>query len=321
MRVNSWYCVIIFKSIMHRSKLPMLNFFYEHRKLVSMVLGSITFAALLRFLMSDSLTKPTPRKNTKAARTSVARTAKKNASKKQPAKKVPRNILVYITGEVVRPGVYKLSDDATILQLVEKAGGFNENADMYTLNFSDKVTEGGHVHIGTLFQEDTSSEVPAVNIERRININSATQKELESLPGIDSETAQRIINFRKAKGDFATPEALTKVRGISHAKLQNILPLIKAERTVKVVQQQKSSKSSSPASSLVDINTASVSRLDTLPGISLTLARRIVDYRNTHGLFRSPEELLKVSGMNRTRLERIIPHITLNQFTTRVVSP
>lgn len=61
----------------------------------------------------------------------------------------------------------------------------------------------------------------------------------------------------------------------------------------------------------ININTASMSLLQTLPNIGETLAKRIVDYRNEHGDFTAPEDLLLVEGIGEKRLEQIREYITV----------
>ena len=71
---------------------------------------------------------------------------------------------------------------------------------------------------------------------------------------------------------------------------------------------QSTQPSAAPAS--VNINTADARELSRLPGIGEVLAERIVDYRNTHGPFSAPEELLKVSGIGASTLEAILDSVT-----------
>ena len=63
---------------------------------------------------------------------------------------------------------------------------------------------------------------------------------------------------------------------------------------------------------LVDLNTAGVEELTTLPGIGESLAKRIIDYRTAHGPFESPEGLLEVSGIGEKKLEELRDYITVD---------
>ena len=67
-----------------------------------------------------------------------------------------------------------------------------------------------------------------------------------------------------------------------------------------------------PNYSLIDINRASLSELQKIKGVGPSLAQRIVDYRNSHGSFTKPEDLLKVKGIGSATLEKIRPQITIN---------
>ena len=62
---------------------------------------------------------------------------------------------------------------------------------------------------------------------------------------------------------------------------------------------------------LVDLNTAGIEELTTLPGIGESLAKRIVDYRTEHGPFESPEALMEVSGIGEKKLEELRDYVTV----------
>ena len=66
---------------------------------------------------------------------------------------------------------------------------------------------------------------------------------------------------------------------------------------------------------LVDLNTAGIEDLATLPGIGEGLAKRIVDYRTEHGPFEGPEGLMEVSGIGEKKLEELRDYITVSNGT------
>jgi competence protein ComEA len=72
-------------------------------------------------------------------------------------------------------------------------------------------------------------EVPTPNAPRLLNINTATQAELETLPRIGPSTAQAIIEYRDANGPFVTIDDLVEVPGIGPATLENLRELISVE--------------------------------------------------------------------------------------------
>lgn len=295
----------------------MREIFERYQKAIITGGGVIIFiiAGLLTMLFTDSgnfyppsETKPVPQ----------------NQPKIQPAEvqtpQPPKILFVYITGEIRKPGVYKLSEDARIFQLVEMAGGFTSKADTESLNLAETLADGVHVHIGAKLQErqEESPIIPGMPAAKSqvivqsgiqqssglININTATASELESLPGIGPAIAQRIIEYRNTHGNFSRPEDLINVRGIGQSKLTQVLPHITASNSGSRVAQPKSSTGQA-ASSLIDINRATAKELERLPGVGAATAKRIVEYRKSHGAFTKPEDLINIRGIGSAKLEKM----------------
>ncbi len=136
---------------------------------------------------------------------------------------------VYISGAVAHPDVYTLPPDAIVRDAVEAAGGFTADADRDRINLAQHLSDGEHIHIPRLGEAPT----PAPQISEGtplpsgpIDINTATQAELETLPGIGPALAQRIIEYREEHGPFASIEQIQNVSGIGPAKFEAIKDLI-----------------------------------------------------------------------------------------------
>lgn len=151
-----------------------------------------------------------------------------------------QKIYVHITGEIKYPGVYEMETGDRVFQLVEKAGGLTENADISSINLSKKLVDGEKITIfakktsvvtenlsssGNLYNPPISTN-SSTNSSNLININTASQKELEELPGIGPTLSQRIIEYREKNGYFQTIEDIKKVSGIGDKKFEAIKDLI-----------------------------------------------------------------------------------------------
>jgi len=143
-------------------------------------------------------------------------------------------LVVYVTGAVNHPGVYKLSQDSRVQDAIIEAGGLSVDADPQNLNLAAFLKDGSRVLVPTLYSVIPTQDIPETaslgkrssDIDYMININTATQEELESLPYIGTEYAQRIIAYREAYGTFATIEAIQEVYGIGPKTFENIKDLI-----------------------------------------------------------------------------------------------
>ena len=149
--------------------------------------------------------------------------------------------VIYITGAVKKPGVYKVPAGSRVYQALDSAGGFAANADQEAVNLAAVLGDGAHAHFPRKgeSQQTTAQSVAAapstvassqaaknVGTGTLININSASQSELETLPGIGPKAAQAIISYREANGPFARTEDMLQVRGIGPKKYDALKNLV-----------------------------------------------------------------------------------------------
>ncbi len=174
------------------------------------------------------------------------------------------NIKVHISGAVNTEGLIELEENSRVADAIEKAGGVKENAYMEEVNLAYVLEDGMKIRISTKEEVQAQKNQNAQSIENsnneteqkyitnvktnyqstnsvsaktsteqknkttssKININTANQTELETLPGIGTATALKIINYRKESGKFKAIEDIKKVSGIGDAKFNSIKELI-----------------------------------------------------------------------------------------------
>lgn len=139
---------------------------------------------------------------------------------------------VYICGCVVNPGVYHVEPDTRIYTLIELAGGFTQEASKEYLNLADFVFDGQKIIVPTIQEAENGSTGGALVSEtsvqdRLVNINTAAQELLMTLPGIGQIKAADIITYRETNGNYKTIEDIMNVAGIKQSVFDKIKNLIK----------------------------------------------------------------------------------------------
>lgn len=136
----------------------------------------------------------------------------------------PAPIQVHVSGAVTNPGVYQIPAGARVNQAVAAAGGLTAAAATDQINLAAYVADGQRLHIAAV-GEIAAPPSRSKTIEFSpgpVNVNTATQAQLETLPGIGPALAQEII----ARRPFATVEDLDAVPGIGEAKLEQLRQLV-----------------------------------------------------------------------------------------------
>ena len=139
------------------------------------------------------------------------------------------DIYVHICGAVINPGVYQVPVGTRVYQALELAGGSSDDAYLSGINLADKLADGQKVYIPA---EGENAEgilsIDSGGVQSvMININTASEAELMTLPGIGQSRAKDIINYRVKNGLFESINDIMKVSGIKEAAFEKIKDLIK----------------------------------------------------------------------------------------------
>jgi len=180
----------------------------------------------------------------------LAQIKEKSSEKVKPAldsaeQNKDKEVTVHVFGAVAKPGVYKVSQGARVIDAINMAGPTGE-ADLDSIKLAAKVTDGQDISVpskadldpaavevtpgtststGTgrnVFTAPAGAKSGAAAANGLVNINTAGQSELDTLPGIGPALAQRIIQYREANGAFQSIEDLKNVSGIGDKNFENM---------------------------------------------------------------------------------------------------
>lgn len=151
---------------------------------------------------------------------------------------VEESLIIHIAGAVNHPGVYQLPSGKRVIDALKMAGGETEKANLDAVNLAAPLYDGQKIIIpfipenveSRLIKSDgqfiVSQDYSNLNNSSLLNINNATSRQLEELPGIGSVLAERIIEYRESNGVFRNIEEIKDVPGIGEKKFEAIKELI-----------------------------------------------------------------------------------------------
>jgi len=145
------------------------------------------------------------------------------------------SVVVHVAGAVLRPGLVQLPAGARVADALSAAGGARPDADLDRLNLAALCVDGARVYVPALGQP----AVPPVDGATAnggaaasspdagpLDLNTATEAELDALPGIGPSTAAAIVAHRDAEGPYRSVDDLDEVRGIGPARLEQLRELV-----------------------------------------------------------------------------------------------
>ncbi|GAA4694494.1 hypothetical protein GCM10023349_06980 [Nocardioides conyzicola] len=168
-----------------------------------------------------------PATSPSGAATPLAEATPAAASTGAPSAVAAGTVTVDVTGKVRRPGIVVLDTGARVVDAVRSAGGARRGVDLGSLNLARVLVDGEQIVVGGP-PAPTGSAAAAAGAGAPggplVNLNTATESELESLPEVGPVTAQSIVAWRTEHGGFTSVDELVEVDGIGDATLAQIAP-------------------------------------------------------------------------------------------------
>ena len=229
----------------------MMYEFHKKQKIIIAMIGSMLIIAILYYIYTKE-----ENENVISTEDNVIENVVADAEESEETTKEEINkIIVHVSGAVNKEGIVELEENSRIADAISQAEGLKENADTKNINLAFKLEDGMKIYIPTIeesqkvneqnqkenvidetskyvtssggvIQEQQTNENVDAKKSEKININTATQTELETLPGIGPSTSLKIVNYREENGNFKSIEEIKEVSGIGDAKYENIKDLI-----------------------------------------------------------------------------------------------
>lgn len=146
-----------------------------------------------------------------------------------------KKISIYISGAVNSPGVVELKINDRLMEGVKLCDGLTDEADTNRINLAMKVKDEGHYIIPkegeAIALNDSNENIESDNKDgnnstedenKKININSSSKEELDSLPGVGEVTAQKILDYREENKEFKSIDEIKNVKGIGENKFNDL---------------------------------------------------------------------------------------------------
>ena len=142
-------------------------------------------------------------------------------------------IMVHIIGAIQQEGIVEIEEGSRLVDVIQAAGGAKAEADLSQINLAYEVEDGQKIYIPTKGENISNqtyitegieylNQENSQNKQAKININKATQEELETINGVGPSTAQKIIEYREENGKYKTIEDIKNVSGIGDSKFESI---------------------------------------------------------------------------------------------------
>lgn len=197
----------------------------QQKKLALLATGGLLLFALLWLVL-----RPTEGDVKEEVLFSTEETSTAVSSSSQPE----TEWFVDLKGAVAHPGMYRVKEGMRLMDVIEQAGGFTDEANRNQVNLAKLLSDQEIIYVPKSGEEipvmqqaaaaptDLPQPTNSSTETEKININTADATQLQQLTGIGEKRAQDIINYREENGSFQSVEDLMNVSGIGQKTLEKL---------------------------------------------------------------------------------------------------
>jgi competence protein ComEA len=137
---------------------------------------------------------------------------------------VATEYIIDLKGEIKRPGVYQVSENDRVEDVIQLAGGFTNKADKQMINLAERVYDEMVIYVPSKDEnlEETQQALNTGSDDQKVKVNIASVEEMQTIPGIGEVKANAIVEYRDTYGRFEKLEDLTKVSGIGDKTVEKL---------------------------------------------------------------------------------------------------
>ncbi|HEL2050674.1 TPA: helix-hairpin-helix domain-containing protein [Streptococcus suis] len=203
----------------------------------------IALPAVAGLLMATFLIFSQPAKSDQTGLTDFSQPQQSSSSQEQleevstEESEEPSQLVVDVKGAVAKPGIYYLDAGSRVNDAVEAAGGLTSQADPKSINLAQKLSDEAVVYVASKDEKisvvASTTASSAMSSEEKntslVNLNTATEADLQTISGIGAKRATDIIAYREANGGFKSVDDLNNVSGIGDKTMESIRPYVTVE--------------------------------------------------------------------------------------------
>ncbi|GAE90588.1 helix-hairpin-helix domain-containing protein [Acetivibrio straminisolvens] len=277
-----------------------------------MILGLLATTSVTGFLLANDnrdiiISRAKDQQHAAEAETNGEKASENSDVNKEPVEEIK----VYVVGEVNKPGVVTIKKGQIIQDAIELAGGPTQDADIENINLAYELQENVMIRImskneGAQQDADEGGGMQAVASE-----GNTVGKSVASGSSSSKGASAKTVSGKTEKNSSGSAASKNNSGQNNQSEAAIGITITKDSGGAVIGENESKNANNSTSDTKININTATVDQLDSLPGIGPSIAAKIVAYREQNGDFKAIEDIMNVSGIGQSKFNNIKDFITV----------